>query len=308
MKTTAATIPPPDDRRTLLDEFRRAGLANDLISEMNRRLEQRARRRRRAARGALAAVTVIAALAWAVPYFRHTSTLATPAAERRSLALADGSRAELNARTEFTADFRYGRRTVRLERGEIFLSVAKDAAHPFVVETPGGAVRVTGTQFNVRLDREGRAEVTLVEGAVEVERPDVRGQKSAGSGPTSDLRPPTSDLRPPSSVLRLTPGQQLVFGGATAESPRHLDASGLERALAWRQGKIVLDDLRLADAAARFAEFHGREIRVDLEAADVRLGGTYSLENLPAFFEALDDTGTLKVLRAGEGVWRIVRR
>ena len=63
-------------------------------------------------------------------------------------------------------DFRYGRRFLRLEQGEVFLSVAKDAASPFLVDTPAGRVRVTGTEFNVRVVAGSRLEVTLLEGEV----------------------------------------------------------------------------------------------------------------------------------------------
>jgi transmembrane sensor len=61
----------------------------------------------------------------------------------------------------------------------------------------------------------------------------------------------------------------------------------LEDTLAWRQGQIVFDRTPLRDALARFAWFHGRVITVTPGAADQRLSGRYSLDNLDDFLAAL---------------------
>ena len=215
----------------------------------------------------LAAALAISAV-WLVPYFRDTLKVATIAAQRSTLSLPDGSRTELNARTELVTDFRHGRRFVRLEKGEAFFSVAKDTVHPFSVETPGGTVRVTGTQFNVRLAPDGRPEVTLLEGSVEI-------QNSLAH-------------------LKLDPGQQL---SATGEL-RSLSATDLERVVAWREGRIVLNGLTLAEAAEHFAAFHGKTIEVAPELAAREMGGSYSLDDLPGFLDALSaDTLGLRVIR-----------
>ena len=52
--------------------------------------------------------------------------------------------------------------------GEIYMEVAHDAAHPFIVHTDDKSVRVLGTKFNLMAypgDRE--VVTTLVEGSVE---------------------------------------------------------------------------------------------------------------------------------------------
>lgn len=274
--------PTAGDPQTLFDRFRKEGLAVDLIGEMNRQLKERRRRRRRAIRAAVAGL-VVAAGFWVVPYVRDTATIATPAAERRSLALADGSRAELNASTRIQADFRHGRRTVTIEKGEAFFSVAKDPAHPFVVETPRGEIGVVGTKFNVRIGDSGFAEVTLLEGRVV-------------------LHPA---LPAPEGDFPLAPGQQAELAEG-APVPHDLAPAELDQTLAWRQGRIVLDDRRLADVAARLAAFHGCTIIVDAAVADVRLGGTFSIEDLPQLFDALRATGKVNVVSFGENTWRIL--
>jgi transmembrane sensor len=208
-----------------------------------------------AAAGIAAALAI--STAWLVPNFRDTQKVTTIAAQRSSLALPDGSHTELNAQTALVTDFRHGRRFVRLEKGEAFFTVAKDAAHPFYVETPGGTVRVTGTQFNVRLGADGRPEVTLLKGTVEIQNALAH--------------------------LTLAQGQQLTTTGEL----RTLSSPDLERVVAWRDGRIVLNGLTLAEAAERFASFHGKTIEVAPELAARQMGGSYALDDLQSFLDAL---------------------
>ena len=239
--------------------------------------------RRRLSRWIPAAAGLAAALAvstvWIVPYFRDIRTVATVAAQRSTLSLPDGSRTELNAQTTIHTDFRHGRRKIRLEKGEAYFSVAKDAAHPFAVETPGGTVRVTGTEFNVRLSAEGHPEVTLLEGSVAFENAAAR--------------------------MQLVPNQQISSDGEL----RRLSQGEIENVTAWRDGRIVLNGLTLADAAGRFAAFHGKTITVAPDLASLQMGGSYSLEDLPGFFDALsDDRFALRVVRRDTENFAIVRK
>lgn len=271
------------ETHTLFDRYREAGLADRLVNEMDRRLMKRKRRRKAAVRAASAALVLLVVAFWAVPYVKDTSTVSIPVATQGAITLADGSRAELNANSQLKTDFRYGRRIVHLDHGEGFFSVVHDPSHPFLVETPNGTVRVTGTAFDVRLSPDGRMEVTLVEGRVMVKASDAAS----------------------SDAVNLLPGQQATLLD-TQPAVRTLTPSDMDRALAWRQGKIVLDGATLADVAAQFAEYHGCSITVDHTAAQVHLGGTYSLKNLPFFLEALKSTGAVQVLSSGEGSYRIV--
>jgi len=230
-----------------------------------------------AAAGLAAAAAIVAF--WIVPYFRDTQTVATVAAQRSTLSLPDGSRTDLNAQTAIYTDFRHGRRFVRLEKGEAWFSVAKDKVHPFAVETPGGTVRVTGTQFNVRLAAGGHPEVTLLEGSVAFENAAAR--------------------------LQLSPGEQISPDGEV----RRLSAAEIDNVTAWREGRIVLNGLTLGEAAARFAAYHGKTISVAPELAAVQMGGSYALDDLPGFFDALsDERFALRVVRRDTDNFSIVRR
>jgi len=118
-----------------------------------------------------AGVTLSAAAAvvfglWLAQPATQACDFATPMALRQAHTLADGSQVELNAQTSLRVDLGAHERRVRLAAGEAFFSVHQDAARPFIVETPAGSVRVTGTRFNVRTEPDGAFAVTVLEGSV----------------------------------------------------------------------------------------------------------------------------------------------
>ena len=78
------------------------------------------------------------------------NTLSIPRGGEFRYELADGTRVWLNAESElrFPETFGGGERRVYV-KGEVFFDVAHDEAHPFVVSTGRGDVRVLGTRFNL---------------------------------------------------------------------------------------------------------------------------------------------------------------
>jgi ferric-dicitrate binding protein FerR (iron transport regulator) len=100
------------------------------------------------------------------------NTLTVPYGKRSKVRLSDGTVVNLNAGTSlrFPIKFIEGKdREVFLERGEAYFDVAKDANHPFIVNTDEVGIRVLGTQFNVSSYPEDKNITTvLVEGSVNV--------------------------------------------------------------------------------------------------------------------------------------------
>jgi transmembrane sensor len=224
-----------------------------------------------------AAAAVVALVVW-------NGRLATPAAiefatggaQRQSVALADGSRVELNAHTQIAATLSAHERRVRLASGQAFFSVAKDSSRPFFVETPSGTVRVTGTQFDVRADDVARFQVTVLEGSVQVQPAD-------------------------SAALALKAGDQYALGAVRA-----LDAKDLNAFLAWRNGEIVFDRAPLRDVLAAYGRHHDCVITVSPGAAQRRLTGRFNLDNLPQFLELLPENfDNLTVSRDSHGQVRV---
>jgi transmembrane sensor len=236
----------------------------------------------------VAAISAVAILLWLRQPGTQFQNIATAVAQRQVLTLADGSRIELNARTTVRVDFTRSARRIQLAEGEAFFTVTKDPARPFLVETPAGSVRVTGTTFVVRTAAISELQVTVVEGSVLV-RPDA-ADGSAGATP-----------RPLRAGNRLTTAAGVV-------SVQTLAADELEDILAWRQGIIVFDGVPLQVALARFAHHHGRGINVLAAAAAHRVSGRYSLDDLDGFIGMLDQAFPVEVTRTLSGTVTVAPR
>lgn len=225
---------------------------------------------------AAAAAIVVLALGLSRPRTQAES-IATAVAQRQSLTLVDGTRAELNAQTSLQIEIGPVERRVRLANGEAFFTVTKDRARPFIVETPSGSVRVTGTVFDVRAETASTLEVLVVEGSVQV-RPE---EKIPGQ---------------PGTPISLRAGDKLSNGahGLTVET---LSAGAVDEAVAWRQGKVVFHGVPLSAALARFAHYHGRGIFADPAVANLSVGGRFSLDDLDGFLTALESFMPVRVSR-----------
>lgn len=223
----------------------------------------------------LAAAATIALGIWALRPVAQVETVATSVAQRRTLRLADGSQVELNARTSLLVDFTGTERHVRMADGEAFFTVAKNKARPFIVETPGGAVRVTGTVFDVHADTPTNLTVTVVEGSVQVNPND--------SAPVSLHA---------NDQLKVESGHAAVQSLATAE---------LDDALAWRRGQVVFDGTRLDQALAQFARYHGRTITAAPAVANLRVSGRYNLDNVDAFLTDIESVLPVQESRESSG-------
>ena len=100
-------------------------------------------------------------------------TLDVPVGGEYRFALPDGTRVWVNSASSVRFPNRFaGERREIYMTGEIYMEVAHDAAHPFIVHTDDKSVRVLGTKFNLMAypgDRE--VVTTLVEGSVKVHSP-----------------------------------------------------------------------------------------------------------------------------------------
>jgi len=255
-----------------------------------------ARRSRRwipwaAAGAALAAAACIAGamVLWVGRPKTQDETLATAAAVRQTLVLADGSQVELNAQTNLRVEISRSERRVRLASGEAFFSVSNDAHRLFVVETPAGSVSVAGTRFNVRADAPGFLEITVLEGTVQARPIDATGSPAAPV--------------PLGACSQLTAGREGV-------RVRTLTPTATADALAWRQGKVVFNDTPLDEALARFARYHGCGITSTPATAKSKLsvGGIYSVDDLNGFLAHLEGELPVRIVRGLNGTVQVSLR
>jgi len=124
-----------------------------------------ARKRWWAAGGVAAAAAIAVAL---VPSMLRPAsdlyTVTTRPGEQRNVALAGGSRIEMNGGSRVTLD-RNNSRFAALDDGEATFHVQHDAANPFVLRSGSISVQDLGTVFNVVRDGK-RLDVEVAEGAV----------------------------------------------------------------------------------------------------------------------------------------------
>ena len=202
---------------------------------------------------------------------RLRSDHVTAVGQRAPLELKDGSRITLNSDTALAVDLGQTSRHVRLFRGEAWFEVVPQPGRPFVVETPSGSVRVTGTSFNVRLD-DGLATVSLTEGRVEL--------TSAEAG---------------TAKLSIGPGQQ-----ARLAAPGISEAVAFDRAAvtAWLRGQLVFYDAPLDEVVTELNRYRGGRIVVanrDLEG--LKISGVFRTDDPDAALSAIADTLPIRVTR-----------
>ncbi|KAF1072455.1 MAG: Protein FecR [Pseudomonas citronellolis] len=184
--------------------------------------------------------------------------------ERREVTLADGSRVRLNNATRLLfANYR-DRRSVWLNAGgEDYFQVAHDSLHPFTVHTDNGNVRVTGTRFNVWTDPTQML-VTLLEGSVIVSPPEGIDANSA----------------------QLTPGMQARYTQASRSF--ELAQVAPTDAIAWTEGRLVLEDLPLQSAIPLINRYLAHPVHLgDATVAAMRIGGIYNTNDLQALVDSL---------------------
>jgi len=196
----------------------------------------------------------------------------------RQVILSDGSQVELNLGTELTYSNYKDRRQVTLSKGEAFFSVSHDTHHPFVVKAAEGRIRVTGTKFNVWM-YEDQVKVNLIEGSVLVSSNDAL----AGDG------------------LRLGPAMQASYRHGDF-MPQISQTYDNDNSLAWRNGKLVLDDLALSDALPLINRYLDRPLMVaDTGTGAIRIGGIYNIRELNTLVASLPKVLPLYVTRNKDG-------
>lgn len=186
----------------------------------------------------------------------------TQVGEIRRVPLADGSVAAVNTASRLEFKVVDGRREANLQRGEAWFQVAKDSRHPFVVEAGRVRVQAVGTAFSVRRSAEG-AEVLVNEGVVEAWAAGAEGHR-----------------------IRIGAGQRAFVTDDAAITKVAASPSSIDRALAWRAGRIDLSNDRLGAAVAEFNRYNRAQIVLaDPGLAEERFDGVFRIDD-PAGFAA----------------------
>lgn len=244
-----------------------AGLGMPVLAQAERTTVNR-----RAALRVLALVGTVAPAAYLgwrhMPWQQWTAEHRTATGERRSVTLADGSEVLLNTASALDVVFDATERLLRLRAGEVLVTTAKDsAARAFRVETPGGWLRALGTRFAVRLVNEDTVHLAVTEGAVEI-TPRHGAQRVVQAG------------------------EQCRFTAAGIQAPVALG----EQALAWVQGVLYADGMRLDDFAAELARYRPGVVRCDPAVAGLRISGAFQLQDTEYILAMLRETLPVQVV------------
>lgn len=219
---------------------------------------------------AAAAIAVVVFTAGASP-----ETYETKPGEHRAVALSDGTHVMLNTATRMEVRWSKGERRISLPEGEATFDVAHDANRPFVVRAGDRAVRVLGTEFDVKARGEALA-VTVRRGVVEV--------SDHGGAP-----------------VRLLKGDQVAFRQAgAAPSVSHVDPDDV---FAWREGRLVYRDATIGEVVhALNLQFGGADISVEPDAAAVRFSGVLTLDSRDQVLHRLTQAAPLAVETHGSAI------
>jgi transmembrane sensor len=249
--------------RTEGSEGRRDSATDLVDTRSGPRLMDWSRRRFLLGTGAAIAASLVGGLI----LFDRAAHYETEVGEIRRVPLADGSTMAINTASLATVDLEKTRRRIRIERGELWFQVAKDPKRPFIVEAGHVRVQAVGTAFAVRR-RETGVDIFVTEGVVE----------AWAEGAVAPH-------------IRIAAGAHAFV--ADNASVIHMPATGTSvyRALAWREGKIDLAGVTLAEAAAEFNRYNHRKlVIVDPAIAGETFDGILRTDDLEGFAMAIRDS------------------
>ncbi len=223
-------------------------------------------------RNLIAASTIPILLAgagsWA--YLRQkTQAYETRMGETRVVPLDDGSVMTMNTLSSGDVRYNEGTRTVLLKTGEVLFNVVADLGRPFVVRTGETAIIANGASFLVRRLTGAPLQVVSFGGDVEIMGDLGKRMKVAAN-----------------TIAVLHEGTR----------PHTIGAVDADRELAWRHGRIQLENETLAHAVREFARYNATRITVPDDAvANMRITGLFVANDPVAFAHAAAGSLDLQV-------------
>ena len=205
--------------------------------------------------------------------------------EQLTVDLADGSHVTLNTDSRLQVNLEGDHRELLLSRGEAFFDVAKDPDRPFIVRAGNAEVRALGTAFNIYLHDE-ESTITVTEGVVRV----------------TELEAPSSRA---ADVALLYVNQSIASDNRGLASPV---TSNTETTLAWRDGKIVADHMKLLTLVEELSRYHRRQIVIpDAEVGQMTVSGVFELKDPDTILRALEHTLAVRSVVLADGSVQLIR-
>ncbi|MCH7315584.1 FecR domain-containing protein [Acinetobacter sp. ANC 3882] len=199
--------------------------------------------------------------------------------ERKSIVLPDGGKLLLNAASAIDVEYTDHQRKIILRKGEIWIETQHDSLNrPFIVTTQQGTVQALGTKYLVKMMPES-SYVTVTKGKVLV-------------SPYQSQQKQIVEIK-----------QQLSFDKQKIDKIKPLDESHI----AWTKGFLMVNDLTVKEFISRLQPYQKGLIRVDAEIENIKISGTYPIDDLPKVYAMLEQTYALKVEQYAGGYWTMIQ-
>jgi len=199
--------------------------------------------------------------------------LIVPFGHSSNLTLSDGTRIWLNAGTRliYPVSFKEKTREIYVE-GEIYLEVAHDADHPFIVKTSQDMdIRVLGTHFDVKAYRGAPLQrVVLVSGAVQV------SQNNA--------------------LAKLLPNEMYEARNGGNAVVKQVDPLYY---VSWTKGLYLTNDERLGDIFSDLMKYYGVDMKYDSSVASLKCSGKLDFkDDFENVMKAISETAPIVYSRS----------
>jgi len=178
--------------------------------------------------------------------------------DREQVKLPDGSRVVLNAESSvsFPEEFQ-DTRNVKLD-GEAYFDIVKNET-PFIVNTREVAIKVLGTAFNVRSEKE-KVSVYVDHGLVSLEK--------NGKG------------------LKVSKGQMAEFD--KSQNRISFVQSPSQNVMSWRTGEFTFDDIPLREATQQLSDYYGVEFKLSNRVKNCKITAHFSKASLSEVIDVLE--------------------
>ena len=220
----------------------------------------------------------------------------TGVAEVRNLTLDDGTIITLGAKSKIVVDFSPGQRRVDLTAGQAFFDVAHESGRPFVVWVRDTSIRDIGTKFDVTRAPDS-VRVSVLEGLVEVRG---TGAEQMDGNPVLEGR---------ANIVQA--GQRfesIQSASAAAVIPTVVQQVRETPTGAWRQGRLIYEDGRLADVVADLDRYYAPGVSISEDARELRVTASFRTDEIPSLLHTLEAALPVSVVQDARGAFRLRAR
>jgi transmembrane sensor len=231
---------------------------------------------------AAAAVLVLIAAGWWLFNGMNKNESIIADTDLKEVTLEDGSHVWLRkgSRLDHVNRFEKDNRIIEFS-GEAFFDIAKDAAHPFVINGGGAAVKVLGTSFTVNTN-DNKTEVIVKTGTVSL-----------------------ASLADSNKKVILTPDEKGVWENGQVNKILNEDVNFDS----WQTGNLLFENMPVPKVISTLNKHFMVNIRIRNEdkakLSGVHFTADFSNEKLEKILEVLQLTGPIRVLKISAGVYEV---